>query len=323
MPTVRTNDNRVVAVICGDLHLSHTAPVGRAEKGVAWYEVMERYLSELSSIALNANGYANPPVPIFYTGDFFDRWNSPPELINFTLRNLPNGNAIPGNHDLPFHDYQSMSKSAYAVLEAAGKIRTMTDGPNDFDRENRWCAWAFPFGRKLTALPSKYGNIGFKHIAICHKYIWKKGHSFPGSPESAHVNSVVTKLKGFDAAFFGDNHKGFIENFQQPGIPSVVCNCGGFIRRKRDEQDYLPRVALLHNSGKVTLRYLNVGLDQFTEDHHLSIHENISTAELLEYVQGADMHDADFREELVRHIAHLKNPRVRSIILALLEDNPK
>ena len=37
--------------------------------------------------------------PVICAGDIFDKWNSPPELINFAYDNLPEIYAIPGQHD--------------------------------------------------------------------------------------------------------------------------------------------------------------------------------------------------------------------------------
>ena len=107
-----------IAILCSDLHLSLTKPACRADKD--WMEVQAHYLKQLEDTAGN--------LPIFCAGDIFDRWNAPPELINFALRNLPDDMlCVPGQHDLPNHRLDEKHRSGYGVLSNAGKIEDLSN----------------------------------------------------------------------------------------------------------------------------------------------------------------------------------------------------
>ena len=103
------NTENIIAIFAADLHLSLKAPIWRSTEQ-DWFEAMLRPLVELRTLATLHN------CPIVYAGDIFDKWNSPPELINFAIEHLPKGHAIPGQHDLPLHNYEDIRKSAYWTL---------------------------------------------------------------------------------------------------------------------------------------------------------------------------------------------------------------
>jgi hypothetical protein len=72
------------------------------------------------------------------------------------------------------------------------------------------------------------------------------------------VAGLRKALKGYTAAFFGDNHRGFKA---QVGRCTVV-NCGAFIRRRVDEASYSPRVTVLFASGRVKRVKLDTSQDK-------------------------------------------------------------
>ena len=108
----------VIAVLCSDIHLSLKCPVARSAEP-NWLEATKRSLDELRSVAEEHNAH------VVVAGDIFDRWNSPPEIINFAIENLPNCYAIPGQHDLPNHRYEEIERSAYYTLIKAGIIENL------------------------------------------------------------------------------------------------------------------------------------------------------------------------------------------------------
>ena len=44
--------------------------------------------------------------------NIYTKW---PELINWAIKHLPPMLAVPGQHDLPYHDYKELGRSAYAT----------------------------------------------------------------------------------------------------------------------------------------------------------------------------------------------------------------
>jgi len=134
--------SNVIAILCSDIHLCHTPPVARSAEP-DWYVAMERQLDELRAVA-EQHG-----APIVCAGDIFDRWNSPPELINFAIQSSPKMHSIPGQHDLPHHRYEDMQRSAYWTLVAAGVLTDLGTVPKVV---SNWLAvhpfpWGFPIKR--------------------------------------------------------------------------------------------------------------------------------------------------------------------------------
>jgi hypothetical protein len=198
---------------------------------------MKRSLDQLGGVADRLG------VPIICAGDIFDRWNSPPELVNFAIRNLPDMWAVPGQHDLPLHRMDLVHKSAYDTLVLAEKITTIPAVGVTISDD--LTAYGFGWGEEITQPCGSHG-VG---LAVVHRFIWTGSYGYPGAPEDSHLKQINKKLEGYDAAVFGDNHKGF--------KIGRLLNCGTFFRRKSDEIDYRPAVGILYSSGEIERRELD------------------------------------------------------------------
>lgn len=252
----------VKALLVGDIHLSQNPPLCRAGEP-DWFEAMARPLVELKT-AQSLYG-----VPVIIAGDIFDRWNPPPELINFALENLPDDvHAIPGQHDLPNHNYEEMNRSAYGVLVSAGKIHDLT--PTEIcsgygHNVNGIEIYAFPWGFPIEPVDES-DDSRFITLALVHAYIWQgKLTGYTGAPEDRLISEYASKLHGFTHAVFGDNHIPFDGriDFAKPGISGFcrVYNCGGFYRRKSDEVDHRPSYGLLYSTGEIERVYFDCSAD--------------------------------------------------------------
>jgi hypothetical protein len=230
--SVRTT-SKVVAIVCSDLHLSQLPPVARSAEP-DWYAAMARPLRELRELQKKYR------APVLIAGDIFDQWNSPAELINFAIKNLPKEcYAIPGQHDLPHHNYEELNRSAYGTLVEAGVIKNLTSNISVLLSPRVWVT-GFPWGTSLAACTNPYDGL---KIALIHKYCWMPGSSYENAPPENHAYALNSLLAGYDLKVYGDNHKGF-----QRGS---TFNCGGFMRRKTDEALYEPMVGLVYASGKI------------------------------------------------------------------------
>lgn len=246
--------SKVVAVLCSDIHLSHTAPIARSAEP-DWYEAMRRPLRQLREIQTTYGG-----VPVVIAGDIFDKWNAPAELINFAYDTLPkNCFAIPGQHDLPGHSYDSIKRSAYWTLFRGNVIESLPARIviplDDFSM------MGFPWNEPLIiegTLPSKFRR---PMLAVIHKYVWYGDASYQMANKKDHVNNVFREIPKdyFDSFVIGDNHKRFLRNDR-------ILNCGGFMRRKIDEIDYTPSVGLLHKDGTIKIQLLDCSEDMFIDD---------------------------------------------------------
>ena len=191
---------QLVAISCSDLHFSHFAPPCRMEQD-NWYEVQKRYIFQLRDLAESQDSYS--PLPILCAGDLLDKWNPRHELVNFLIANLPNMYAIPGQHDLPYHNYQDIKKSAYWTLVESGTITNLKP-------ESPLCIGdlvlsAFPYGYPIKPL-NKAITLTI-NIALVHSYVFIKGCSYPGAPEEKLAKKWIENTKGYDLVLTGDNHE--------------------------------------------------------------------------------------------------------------------
>ncbi len=204
MSDMRKSRQAVVGILCSDLHLRLKAPPARSREP-NWLARVAEYLTELKSLSEQHN------APVFCAGDIFDYWNSTPELINFAIKFCPHMFAVPGQHDLPHHNYSDIRKTAFWTLAIAGTITPLV--PNKPQTIGNVRAWGFPWN--CAVLPLDAPKIeGVIDLAVIHSYIWKKGASHPDADKTKHTAQYAKQLKGFDAAVFGDNHIHFMDVYE-------------------------------------------------------------------------------------------------------------
>lgn len=243
------------AILVSDLHLQGRSPVARSSEE-DWFAAMARPLKELTELTK----CYDPTVAVVYAGDIFDRWNAPPEVVNFALEHMPPGYAVPGQHDLPNHNYGELKRTAYWTLVEAKLIFNLLPGEATHLSKGL-VAYGFPWGYPPKPIEEKHPAAQL-NLAVVHAFIYNaKVNSYTGAPTTARASVARSSLVGFDAAAYGDNHKGFIDT--NTGL--TICNCGGFMRRKTDERDYRPGVGLLHGDGTVTRHYFDTSEDSFIE----------------------------------------------------------
>lgn len=294
--------DEVIALAVSDIHLSHKPPVARSLEP-SWYDAMARPLDELSSLA------STYKVPILCSGDIFDKWNSPPELINFALSKIYGWYAIPGQHDLPFHSYEDVKRSAYWTLVQAGRITPVVpETPLCIDN---MILHAFPWEHKVHPCSNPPHTFGL-NIALIHSYIWKKDHCYFGAPKASRVSAWKKRLRGYDVCLFGDNHRGFVFH--------KVLNCGGFMRRKTDEVDYRPSVGLIHSNGTIKRHFLDTSKDVLTITEENKEAEKLDLSEFLHDLAELTDSKLDFKEAV--HLwmkTHPISKPTRRLILQALE----
>lgn len=310
---MRAEDDEPLAVVCSCIHLSHNAPVARSVEN-NWYAVMESKLSELDAIAKKYR------VPIVCCGDVFDRPDAPPELISFAIEHLPHMYSIPGQHDLPHHNYDDLHKSAYWTLVKAGKIINLEPGKINRVDTSRYSFYvnAFPWGFEGDI--EEWEDDSDFTICIAHAYIWKSEKtSYPGAPPSKHVEEWTGKFKGYNAVAMGDNHRGFLYNdLDSPAI----FNAGTLLRRKADEINYKPRVGIVYRSGKIEQYFLETEDDKFIDmDGACAIIEKaLDATDFLEELSTIGGKIVDFAEAVERFCERNDiSKRIKSILSKSME----
>jgi len=297
---------KVIAIATSDWHLSHRPPVWRSVEP-NWYEAMDRMLDQLRSLARLYS------CPFLFAGDLFDYWDSPAELINWASEVVPAQiHAIPGQHDLPHHEYEALVRSAYGTLIRTGDlfplapISSESSGQSVYLKDQLVVLHAFPFGYPIQVYKGPHDDL---HIAIAHQYVWMPNHNpaHAGPATSlAHLHSenmIGSRLYGYDTIIYGDNHQGWCRKVGD----THVFNCGTLMRRSSSEISYLPQVGLLCSDGQIQPRildtagdlFLNIlpaeaslmssaeGLQRFTEELQRLTHSSLDFADAYrQYCQG-------------------------------------
>lgn len=312
-------------IVLADIHLSQRPPVARSAEP-NWFAAMQRQLDELNRLAGGEPGIKGTNIPIVYAGDIFHKWDSPAELINFALRHLPHGFAVPGQHDLPHHRYEDMERSAFWTLVRAGKLTLLEPGkPTEIGIAGKTIRLTgFPWGFSPTPVEKPHDLL--VDVAVVHRYCWKGNTGARWETDDTYAGSYTDALRGYDLAVFGDNHTPFSCRLD---TGCKAWNCGSFYRRTSAEKEHKPSVGLVRltpDGIRIERKYLDVSADRFLEDMGLRTLERplgsgIDTTEFLAELN--DLSDAalDFADMVRKRMDALGVPSmVRTTILGCLEN---
>lgn len=299
-----------LAVLCSDIHLSHRPPLFRSSEP-DWYAAMARALKGIEDLALELD------VPIICAGDVFDRWNSPPELINFAIANLPPMYAIPGQHDLPHHRIEMVHKSAYGTLVAAGIVTSLIEEVCDIGEHLR----VFPYPWGMEHRPICAVEPGRTELVLVHAFCYpSQEYAYTGAPKEQHVNGYKELLAGHDAALFGDNHMGFVAKV----AGCNVLNPGGLMIRKSSERARVPLVGVLYEGGAIEVFPLETRDDVYLDDDELAEKTALlafDATHWIEELEGLDPEDLDFVGCLQQSLSRNDLPTgAKAVIRDLLDE---
>lgn len=309
-------EDPIIAILASDLHWSHKPPIARSVEH-NWYETQKGYMYQLERMR------PDPMVPIIIAGDITHKYSEPPEFINFLIEHHPEVYAIPGQHDLPHHNYEDIHKSVFWTLVKVGRIRLLEANTpiitRTTDNTHTLIIHGFPYG--FTIKPWKKKKRRHQtHLAVCHSYIWTQGYSYDGARKEDRLKRYLKSLRGYDAAVFGDNHKGF----RWRGSIDIL-NCGTFMRRNSDEASYTPKVGRLHRSGKISLKRLDTSNDKMLDMREitkLSKALGLDMEDFANEVESLQTASADFGECLERFMAKIDvSKKIRTFLLKMLRKN--
>lgn len=318
VPTVSSSDE-VVTIVCSDIHITATPPIARStEKN--WLLAQEGYLTQLWDLVEKHN-----VARVVYVGDIFHKWNAPPEAINFAIRNLPPGIAVPGQHDLPYHRYEDVERSAYWTLVEAGTVIDLGLYGSFLIRKSggNFLFTGFPWGIEITRPPASPGCI---QVLVNHQYVWSdETNSYPGvemDKSKGFIKHLSKALEGYNIAVFGDNHKGWEGVYPSPNeiFYKTVYNCGALIPRNADERHYKPSVGLLYTDSSIKRFYLDTSKDVWADEKVDPdfIHKD-KFLQFLDTLENITDSTTDFYEVILRSLNNDVSKNVKELILKALE----
>lgn len=305
---------KTIAILCSDLHLRHTVPPARAAEP-DWYAAMGRVLDQLRA-AQEKHG----DCPIITAGDIFHKWNSPAELINWAIANMPpDVYAIPGQHDLPFHNLDDIRKSAYWTLVAAKAIANI-DSPSFLGIRSRLMVHPFPWGAAVQLEDGYGGDPDVLHLAVVHAYIHKGGSSkHVGASDEDHIDAYAERLNGFDVAVFGDNHYPFTE---KTSTGCTVVNSGGMMLTNSDSKGGSPGYSLLFDDGSVERVPFDTSADVWSDESLADVISDDAEIghDLIESLTNLAAVSLDYRQSVRDFLKHCpQNAGVSELLLGAIE----
>jgi DNA repair exonuclease SbcCD nuclease subunit len=317
MPTKTLNSDKIIGVLVSDLHLSSKPPSLRS-KEKDWFVTMRLMLKQIKEIASLYKAF------VICAGDVFDKWYSNPELVNFALEYLPTMYAVPGQHDLPYHDYNQLKRSAYYTLMKAGKIKNLDPNKPTLIKEHKIFLWGFPWGFEIKKIPQKIEkfvkkNPDYLNIAVTHQYIWIPGCNYEGAPQDKQPGTLKAKSYGYHVIHSGDNHSGFLVHHKLN--KSIFFNSGVMMRRTREDMRHLPKLGLLRASGIVTSKEINIDQDVYLGVNEEEIdNTNIETKKFFQELSSLGGQELDFEKAIKKYVTiHGINKQIIKIIYEALE----
>lgn len=313
-------DKQKAGILISDLHFSSVPPVFRhTEKD--WLKTQAGYVKQVKKLANqdHSEGVLSPVLPIFCAGDVFDKWNAPAKLINWALEHLPFIYAVPGQHDLPYHNYANIKDSAYWTLVKTGRVYDVTPGhPVEVSGGTPIRVHGFPWGFPVKPLRDPHAMI--LELCLSHSFIWTATTGYPGAPLDQRLKPYKKKLRNYDVVHFGDNHKPVSFNLDKSIDTVTIFNPGGFVRRTADQLHHRPRVGILYSDGSVEPYYLDTSEDQTYENAVDIMKDPSRLEELLNVLRHVPEGSADFEGELKRSMdRHNVSSDVRKFVLQCLE----
>jgi hypothetical protein len=295
----------ILAISCADLHICQRPPIARSEEP-DWQEAMKRPLLELAKLKQEHDCH------LLIAGDVFDRYNTPAETINWTIKNLPEAYSICGNHEMPNHSYKDLKRSAYWTLVEAGVLHHLRPGkpievPAKGGRVLR--LHAFPFGFPIT--PLKNRSHAVMEIAVVHSYLWTVGTNHKDASEDQNLQNCLEKFKGYDVLLFGDNHIHFSQRLRSG---ATIWNNGSLMRRRSDQDKHEPSVGLIHPDNSISRYKLDCSKDILIKKEELMPESSPGMDDFIEELGSLSDVVLDFREAMERALVGVPQ-RVREIVI--------
>lgn len=237
----RTNDfKRADAILTGDWHLREDQPVCRTDN---FEEAQWKKLKFIYDLQIKHR------CPVLHSGDLFHHWKSSPSLLYKTMECLPiDFRSVIGNHDVPQHSLDLVTKSGIGVLDKA------IDGDLLFD--------GCHFGQIPTE-PSVLIGESKRSVLVWHIMTYQAKEPYPGCP-APKASKILRQYPDYDLILTGDNHQPFVEEYQG----RILVNPGCITRQTTAFTDFKPRVYLYYaETNTVEAVFLPIVENVISRDH--------------------------------------------------------
>lgn len=220
-------------LVVGDPHWRSTAPARRID------DFVEAQYRKTCTVRDLANEHEAITVLL---GDLFDTDESTNQTIIRYLTLLRTFRfpvlALPGNHDVYGANLETLKRSAYGVLEAAGVIERIDHAPRRLAKGVYIVGHTYMHTDKPKPVKGAALNILATHEMVIGEKIWREQEEFELADQYLDQN------RGWDMIFAGHFHGDFM---QKDARGRYICNPGSLVRIKASTRDMAmdPGVLLL------------------------------------------------------------------------------
>lgn len=234
----------MILILVGDLHGTGKTPENRMDD---YWGTWKRKLNYVVDYANECGAAA-----ILQPGDLTDSANIPynvtAEMASIIQRFQGAFISIEGQHDLRFHNPDNTNRPHW-LLQVAGIVKKPTEEPIRIENAHIYGAsWEKEIPVPLPRLSPGDINVLLVHTMVIQDVdskVWQGQESYQIG------NRLLRKHKGYDLIVSGDNHQGFINEYQK----QLLVNCGSMMRSTTAQADHRPFFVLFDTS---TLEYEKV-----------------------------------------------------------------
>ncbi len=249
----KRNQNKPDAILTGDWHLRDTTPTCRTD---VYWVAQEKKLRFICDMAMRYS------IPILHSGDIFDNAKSSPFLEAWLIRHLRhNGGvnliAIAGNHDLPNHSMQMITKSSVGVLEASGVVSLRHSIYKEQPKISGRIISRFHWDLKISQSEATPTDI-----ALYHFFVTEDATTIPNIESERGID--LLKRLNYSLIVTGHNHQAFVVKYEG----RLLVNPGSIMRMNADQADFQPRVYLWYaDDNRVEAVHLPIEKDVVSREH--------------------------------------------------------
>ena len=213
-------------ICAADLHIRPNKPLCRTETREEWIETQFTKLNFILDLCKKHD------ATLLIAGDICHRATDWPSWLMSRMISLLSAHslpiiAIPGQHDLPYHQLSSLWSSNLGVLNAAGTLSLDDLGP----------VHTYPWGTPIN--PVKKGSVALIHTMVLRS---KKDELWPGQIKEGSVQTAENILKNnpqYPLIVSGDNHQPFAVEYEGRWLVNP-----GSMSRQRSNERHSPGVYL-------------------------------------------------------------------------------
>ena len=179
-------------------------------------------------------------------GDLFHQPRAATEAVNMVLVGLKDLREVcpvyilPGNHDLPYHDYGNLEQSSLGiVLKSFPELRTRED----------------PSGLTLAAAPFGLDPVDpHADVWATHQLVFENAETKPPMAPGKIAQDLLDEAPGVQVVVTGDYHRGYVYTGSD-GRRVITPGCLNI--QAADMDDYRPRVYIWDTAtAQVTPHYI-------------------------------------------------------------------